>query len=63
LKEVNIVLLYVLYYSVMGQEEESTRWGGPAWRKTSKQNSFCVRVVWQTQNTVKHLVQTKKIRC
>jgi len=37
-----------------------TRCGDPAWRKTCKQNSFCVKVVWQTQSIVQHLVQTKK---
>jgi len=41
--------------------KQSTRYDGPAWRKTCKQNSFCVGVVWQTQSIVKHLVQTKKI--
>jgi len=40
--------------------KQSTRCGGPAWRKTCKQNSFYVGVVWQTQSIVKHLAQTKK---
>jgi len=42
--------------------KQSTRCGGPAQRKTCKQNRFCVRVVWQIQSTVQHLdlVQTKK---
>jgi len=40
---------------------QSTRCGGPAWRKTCKQNSFCVVVVWQTQSIGQHLIQTKKI--
>jgi len=29
------------------------------WRKTCKQNSVCVRVVWQTQS-IQYLVQTKR---
>jgi len=36
------------------------RCGGSAWRKSFKQSSFCVEVVWQTQSTVQHLAQTKK---
>jgi len=44
--------------------KQSTGCGDPAWRKTCKQNSFCVRVVWwKTQRhraLVQHLVQTKK---
>jgi len=39
--------------------KQSTRCGGPAWRKTCKLNSFCVGMVWQTQSIV-HLAQTKK---
>jgi len=39
--------------------KQSTRCGGPAWRKTCEQNSFCVGVVCQIQSIV-HLVQTKK---
>jgi len=30
--------------------KQSTRCGGSAWRKTCKQNNFCVGVVWQTQS-------------
>jgi len=41
--------------------KQSTRCGCPAWRKTCKQNSLCVGVVWQTQSIVQHLVQTKNI--
>jgi len=26
--------------------KQSTRCGGPTWRKTCKQNSFCVGVIW-----------------
>jgi len=40
--------------------KQSTRCGGPAWRKTCKQSSFCVGEVWQTQSIVQHLAQTKK---
>jgi len=42
--------------------KHSTRCGGQAWRKTCKQSSFCVGVVWQTEteHIVQHLVQTKK---
>jgi len=29
--------------------KQSTCCGGPAWRKTCKQKSFCVGVVWQTR--------------
>jgi len=36
-----------------------SRCGGPAWRKTCKQNSFCVGVLWRTQS-IQHLVETKK---
>jgi len=32
--------------------KQSTHCGGPAWRKTCKQNSFCVGVVCQTQSIV-----------
>jgi len=39
--------------------KQSTRCGGPTWRKTCKQSSFCVGVVWQTQS-IQHLAQTKK---
>jgi len=30
--------------------KQSTRCGVPTWRKTWKQNNFCVWVVWQTQS-------------
>jgi len=30
--------------------KQSTSCGGPAWRKTCKQNSFWVGVVWQTEH-------------
>jgi len=36
--------------------KKSTHCGGPVWRKTCKQNSFCVGVVWQTQSIVQHHV-------
>jgi len=39
--------------------KQSTRCGGPAWRKTCKQNSFWIGVVWQTWS-IQLLVQTKK---
>jgi len=42
--------------------KQSTRCGGSAWRKTCKQNSFCVGVVWKTQSIVQHPVQTKEYR-
>jgi len=32
------------------EAKQSTRCGGPALRKTCKQNSFCVGVIWQTQS-------------
>jgi len=35
-------------------------WWPSLWRKTCKQNNFCVGVVWQTQSIVQHLFQTKK---
>jgi len=38
--------------------KQFTSFGGPAWRKTFKQNSFCVGMVLQTQR-IQHLVQTK----
>jgi len=31
--------------------KHSTRCGGAVWRKTCKQNSFCVGVVWQTEHS------------
>jgi len=39
---------------------ESTPCGGPPWRKTCKQNSFSVGVVWHTQSIVQHLVKRRK---
>jgi len=39
--------------------KQSTRCSAAAWRKTCKQNSFCVGVAWQTQD-IQHMVQTKK---
>jgi len=45
------------------EAKHSTHCGGPAWRNTCKQSSFCVEVVWQTQSNqiiVQHLAQTKK---
>jgi len=41
--------------------KQYTRCGGSAWRKTCKQSSFCVGVVWQIQSIVQHLAQTNKI--
>jgi len=41
------------------EAKQSTGCGGPARRKTCKQNSVCVEVVWQMQS-IQHLVQTKK---
>jgi len=32
--------------------KQSTHCGGPAWRKTCKQNSFCVGVVWHGMHLV-----------
>jgi len=40
--------------------KDTSRCGSLAWRKTSKQSSFCVGVVWQTQSIVQHLAQMKK---
>jgi len=47
-----------MQFSILGAKQ-STRCGGPARRKTCKQNSFCVGVVWQTQGILQHLDQTK----
>jgi len=41
--------------------KQSIRCGGLVWRKTCKQNSLCVRVVWQAQIILQNLIQTKKI--
>jgi len=38
--------------------KQSSRCGGPAGRKTCKQNSFCVGVA--TDTSIQHLVQAKK---
>jgi len=39
-------------YIHLGPSSLYTCFGGPAWRRTCKQNSFCVGVVWQTQSIV-----------
>jgi len=50
---------HLILFPTLGPKQ-STRCGGPAWRKTCKQSSFFVGVVWQTQSIVQHLAQTKK---
>jgi len=40
--------------------KQSTRCGGPAWRKSCKQNSFYVGVIWQTQSILQHLISNEE---
>jgi len=41
--------------------KQSTRCGGPAWRKTCKQNRFCVGLGWQIQRIQHPYINNPKV--